>query len=165
MSISQLQRVASRALVAVCFGWAGLLLGVSFVATLAKFSAPSLSLPVALDVGRHTFAVFNKVEWASAFCLLSALFGARPAVWMNVICGVIVGLLAAETFWMLPILDARVGMILAGRMPPPSPLHIFYAGADTLKLFALLAVGVGVLRELAPVVPTAKNETQLAAKL
>jgi hypothetical protein len=40
--------------------WLGLLLGVSFLATPAKFLAPSLALPVALDVGRHTFAVFNK---------------------------------------------------------------------------------------------------------
>src|SRR5690606_30735313 len=44
--------------------WTGLLLGVSFLATPVKFLAPSLSLPVALDVGRQTFMVFNWVEVA-----------------------------------------------------------------------------------------------------
>jgi hypothetical protein len=42
--------------------WLGLLAGVSFLATPVKFMAPSLSLPVALDVGRQTFSVFNPLE-------------------------------------------------------------------------------------------------------
>lgn len=41
--------ILSQLLLAVL--WAGLLLGVSFLATPVKFLAPSLSLPVALDVG------------------------------------------------------------------------------------------------------------------
>ena len=49
-------------LVIVSILWIGLLLGVSFLATPVKFQAPSLTLPVALDVGRQTFAVFNGVE-------------------------------------------------------------------------------------------------------
>jgi hypothetical protein len=44
--------------------WAGLSAGVAFLATPAKFMAPSLSLPVALDVGRHTFRVYNDVDLA-----------------------------------------------------------------------------------------------------
>ena len=43
--------------------WIGLLVGVCFIATPAKFQAQSLSLPVALDVGRSTFAIWNNVEW------------------------------------------------------------------------------------------------------
>jgi hypothetical protein len=37
------------------FLWAGMLLGVSFIATPAKFLAPSLPLAQALDVGRSSF--------------------------------------------------------------------------------------------------------------
>ena len=46
--------------------WAGFLAGVSFLATPIKFTAPRLALPVALDVGRVTFAALNKVEIAAA---------------------------------------------------------------------------------------------------
>src|SRR5690606_9509596 len=42
--------------------WIGALLGVSFLATPVKFLAPSLTLPVALDVGRQTFHWLNRVE-------------------------------------------------------------------------------------------------------
>jgi hypothetical protein len=45
------------------FVWSGLLIGVSFVATPAKFLAPSLQLPQALDVGRWTFHVLTLMEW------------------------------------------------------------------------------------------------------
>jgi hypothetical protein len=42
--------------------WAGFLVGLSFLAMPVKFMAPSLTLPVALDVGRQTFFVFNRSE-------------------------------------------------------------------------------------------------------
>ena len=42
--------------------WFGVLAGVSFLATPIKFMAPSLSLSVALDVGRQTFAALNPLE-------------------------------------------------------------------------------------------------------
>lgn len=48
----------------VALVWAGMVLGVSFLATAAKFLVPSLPRPVALDVGRHTFQVFGWVEMA-----------------------------------------------------------------------------------------------------
>ena len=50
--------------------WAGLAIGVAFLATPAKFLAPSLSLTVALEVGRHTFRVYNGVELALVLGLL-----------------------------------------------------------------------------------------------
>jgi hypothetical protein len=39
-----------------------MILGVSFLATPAKFMASSITLPVALDAGRHAFSVLNKIE-------------------------------------------------------------------------------------------------------
>src|SRR5664280_976623 len=50
-------------LFAIAMLWLGLLIGFAFLATPTKFPAPSLSLPVSLDVGRQTFYAFNKVEW------------------------------------------------------------------------------------------------------
>jgi hypothetical protein len=57
----------------------------------AKFLAPSLSLPVALDVGRQTFYVFNKVEWVLVAVLLLMLLNGG-SIWLRIL-GIIAGLL------------------------------------------------------------------------
>ena len=134
-------------LFAVAALWVGLLLGVSFLATPVKFLAPSLSLAVALDVGRHTFAVFNKVEWLLAAITLLLLFGVRSrfsTLMIIVICAVVV----AETFWLLPELDRRVDLIIAGQQPPASTRHSLYIVLEIVKLVALIAVIVEMARKL-----------------
>jgi hypothetical protein len=121
--------------------WAGLAIGVAFVATPAKFMAPSLSLPVALDVGRHTFALFNRLELV-LLCGLAilALFTRARGLWLVALAlpGAIV---LAETFWLIPALDARVGVILSGRTPSPSNLHVVYIVADAAKIVLLALAG------------------------
>src|SRR5690606_35153067 len=51
--------LGGAALAFVTLLWLGLLLGVSFLATPVKFAAPTLTLAVALDVGRVTFGLFS----------------------------------------------------------------------------------------------------------
>jgi hypothetical protein len=140
-------RMRETSFVVVVAIWLGMLVGVSFLATSVKFLAPSLTLPVALDVGRHTFAVFNKVEWAfAAVSLLMFVIGARAWI-IGAALVIAVGLLLVETVWLLPVLDARVGMIIAGQRPPPSQLHTLFITFETIKALALLvAVGVSAHR-------------------
>lgn len=117
----------------------GLLLGVSFLATPVKFLAPSLTLPVALDVGRQTFMVFNITELVCALALsgLALLAAARR---QQVLAGGVLLLVFIQTVWLLPVLDARVEIILQGSTPPPSQLHNLYIAMDVLKLALLVAV-------------------------
>lgn len=120
--------------------WIGVLLGVSFLATPIKFAAPSLELPVALDVGRHTFALFNRIELGLAVALLAAVIAGvrrRNAIVALVL---ILVLLALESVWLLPALDARAEMIMQGQVPPPSALHTFYVGAEAIKLLCLAVI-------------------------
>lgn len=138
--------------------WFGMLLGVSFLATPAKFLAPSLSLPVALDVGRHTFSVFNKVEWLlSVAMIVTVLIGDRSWQGMTAM-GVVIVIVAAETFWFLPLLDQRVGMIIAGQQPPPSNLHNLYIAFELGKLLALAFVVLVMARRLAGPAPSYYGE-------
>lgn len=117
--------------------WAGLLIGVCFIATPAKFMAPSLSLPVALDVGRQTFLVFNRFEIGVAVVLLVSLAWHR-GTWFAVGLGIVMLVcVLAETIWLLPLLDARVTIIIAGGVPPRSSLHQFYIGIECIKLLGL----------------------------
>lgn len=117
--------------------WLGLLMGVSFLATPAKFLAPSLSLAVALDVGRATFAVWNIVEWLAlgVFLLFGLLGGAGRFSTSAAI--LLLLMLLIQTAVLLPALDERIGAIIAGRRPPASWHHLFYIGIDLAKLQVL----------------------------
>lgn len=129
--------------------WIGLLLGVSFLATPAKFLAPSLSLAVALDVGRQTFGIFNKVEWALAILLL-ALVLAGPKARLSVAGAVVLAVMVVvETLWLLPVLGQRVGLIIAGQQPPESSLHVVYIVLQIVKLAVLCGLAAAVAGRLA----------------
>jgi hypothetical protein len=128
--------------------WLGLLLGVSFLAAIAKFSAPSSTLPVALDVGRHTFAIFNKVEIVlAAVMLLVVLATARTRL------AAIATLLAAlyvafESAWLLPLLDERAGIVIVGQQPPPASYHEIFVYLQYAKLLAIAAVAFVMAQRL-----------------
>lgn len=135
-----------------------MLLGVSFLATPVKFLAPSLSFAVALDVGRHTFAVFNKVEWLLSVVLMGAVLSGDRR-WLSLsTTAVIIALVAAETFWLLPLFDHRVGMIIAGQQPLPSNLHNLYIAFEVVKLLALAFVALLMARRLASPPPSFYSE-------
>lgn len=125
---------------AVALLWAGLVLGVSFLATPAKFLAPSLSLPIALDVGRSTFHVSILCEAALALSLLGlVLLRRRVSRTVGVLAAAAAAIVALQMFWLLPELDLRVAQVIEGVPLPPSSLHIFYIVADALKLILLVA--------------------------
>lgn len=131
---------------ALAFLWCGLLLGVSFLATPVKFMAPSLTLPVALDVGRQTFLAFNRLEWVLCVAaVLLWLWSARTR-WSGVLIAVVSAVVLAETFWLLPTLDSRVQIIIAGQIPEPSGYHNWYIALEAGKAVLLLWLGVGSLR-------------------
>lgn len=121
--------------------WLGLLLGVSFLATPVKFMAPSLSLSVALDVGRQTFTVFNMIEALLSVTLVSLALTSRHSRPM-IVAVVMVVLVVLQRFWLLPVLDARVETILQGEQPPPSSLHEVYIAVDVVKLGLLSLAAV-----------------------
>lgn len=142
------RRAAAVGHVALAMLWLGLLLGVSFLATPVKFLAPSLTLPVALDVGRQTFTAFNRVELVLAVALLGCVAVGRMR-WVGIgLAAVLAALVALQTFWLLPVLDARVEIILQGGTPPASGLHVLYIWADALKAALLVAAAVVGFRRL-----------------
>ena len=129
--------------------WLGLLLGVSFLATPVKFEAASLTLPVALDVGRVTFALFSKVEWAMAALTTACFLAARPGRFPAIAVSLLVALLALQSIWLLPILDARLGAVIAGTPPPPSSHHVIYVAVEGVKALLLTGLGLSALRGVA----------------
>ncbi len=128
--------------------WLGVLIGVSFLATPVKFQAPSLDLPTALDVGRVTFALASKVEWGLwGLLVATSAWGRVRMGWLLV--GLLGAILAAQGFWLLPILDERVAQIIAGQVVAATPHHLIYVMLEGLKAVLLILVVVTGLRRRA----------------
>src|SRR3546814_15867617 len=106
--------VAAIGLLSVSFLWAGMILDVSFLATPAKFLAPSIPLPVALDVGRQTFAIFTWVEIGWSLALVGLVLVHAPTRWVLGTLDVPFGSVRPEPAWLFPILDARGQTIISG---------------------------------------------------
>jgi hypothetical protein len=134
------------ALTVLVWLWAGVLIGVSFVAAPVKFNAPSLTLPVAMDVGRQEFGALNLLEAGFAVATLTLAWLARPSrlVWVGL--GLAVAIVALQGLWLLPMLDARAEIIIQGGKPPPAPWHGLYIGLEIAKLAALLGLGWALAR-------------------
>jgi hypothetical protein len=120
--------------------WLGLLVGVSFVATPVKFNAASLSLPVALDVGRATFSMFNNIEWVMLAALVAAVTFSGPSPVPRVATALLAVVLLLQSAWLLPVLNQRVAAIIAGNNLPPSPDHLYYIAGDLAKAVLLVAI-------------------------
>ena len=140
--------VAPAAGAALLLLWAGVVIGVSFLAAPAKFAAPSLSLPVAMDVGRQEFGTLNLVEAGFAVVTLAFAVVVRPPrlVWLGL--GLAVAIVALQGLWLLPVLDARAEMIIQNQTPPPAPWHGIYIALEITKAAALLLAGGAGLRSL-----------------
>ena len=110
--------LAPHVLAALLLLWAGVLIGVSFLAAPAKFAAPSLSLPVAMDVGRQEFGTLNLVEAGFAVVTLALAVLVRPSrlVWLGL--GLAVAIVALQGLWLLPLLDARAELSWTTSFPP-----------------------------------------------
>jgi hypothetical protein len=120
--------------------WAGLLVGVSFIATPAMFRAPSLTLPVALDVGRTTFARWNAIEWLLLGMMALAMVFTRPSAFAVAATGVLDILFLIQSMILLPALNNRVATIIARKKPAPASDRLLYITIDVLKLCILAAV-------------------------
>lgn len=133
--------IARCALGALIMLWAGLVIGVSFLAAPAKFGAPGLSLPVAMEVGRREFGALNLAEIALAVVTLALAAYTRPerTLWLGLAVAAVI--VALQALWLLPVLDARAELIIRGERPEPAPWHALYIGAEVLKLVALLVIG------------------------
>ncbi|MBT8080228.1 MAG: hypothetical protein KJO31_16735 [Gammaproteobacteria bacterium] len=130
----------------VAFVWFGMTAGISLLEAPVKFTAPSLTRPVALDVGRVVFAALNKTELIALILLLILVRAAGKARDWWGSCSLLVVIVIAQSVWLLPALNARAQMIMAGTEPPASYVHGTYAVLELLKLATLLFMGFRAYR-------------------
>lgn len=122
--------------------WAGLVLGISFLEAPVKFTAPSVTREIGLDVGRHVFSALNKVEIGLGVITLGGLFAGTPAPPVRwVLIGVLV-VLSLQAVWLLPVLNGQAKSIIEGSSAPnASYAHVGYIFLEVAKVAGLLFVG------------------------
>ena len=128
----------------VALVWAGVTIGGSLIAAPAKFDAPSLDLPTALEVGRAQFFWVGIAEGALCAALIAVLVFRPPVARWWLAPPVLV--FALQQLVLMPLLDARTVRTIAGESVGESPLHHIFAVLEVLKVAALIAAGIAALR-------------------
>lgn len=119
--------------------WIGFVSAISFMEAWLKFQAPNVTLTIGLGIGRLVFGMLNKVEWVLALvALVSILLGKKPRLagsdsWLLIA----ILILATQTIWLLPALDTRAELLIAGKKVPASNLHFYYVGLEVIKVIFL----------------------------
>lgn len=136
------QETALRLLQGLCFVWVGLVAGISFLEAPVKFTAPSVTRAIGLDVGRHVFVVLNRVELGFAAIALVLLLVGQPGTvvqWTTVGVGAV---LLTQTLWLLPVLRAQATSIIEGDLQQASEyVHLGYIFLEVLKVGSLACIG------------------------
>lgn len=144
---TQLQGNANWSLPFLYLIWAGLVLGVSFIATPVKFQAPNLTMPVALEVGKATFHLLNVIEWAILFLIIISAYVSSISLNKWIVVALLFSLVGLQTFWLLPQLDIRTDLLITGGQASPGHYHWIYIIVEILKLALLLVMACFYLRK------------------
>lgn len=109
--------------------WLGFVLSISFMEAWLKFQADGVTQIIGLNIGKLVFGVLNKVElFFIAVLFISTI--KKQGLKINIkgrnLLILLLVILLAQTFYLLPALDQRAEMIINGKEPATSYLHLYY---------------------------------------
>jgi hypothetical protein len=137
-----MKRWLDRAQVGIPLLWVGLVLGLSFIETPLKFRAPGVTREVGLSIGRLMFGTLNRIELMLALALFAVWMPGVERLAARVALTVVIGIVALQTGWLLPNLDAQAAAIIGGAIPTASFHHALFIVLEVLKLGALGALAL-----------------------
>lgn len=118
--------------------WSGMIIGISFLEAPVKFTAPSLLLPVGLDVGRHVFAAFEKCQLLLLLLLTITTYKTFKTRTSILLIMLLLSLQVIQSQWLLPVLNDQAEAIISGGILSESFHHFIFAMIELLKLLSLL---------------------------
>jgi hypothetical protein len=122
--------------------WAGIIIGISLLATPVKFQAPSLTIQTAVEIGRYTFRLLGQIEICFLMAAMAAAVFAKVQRTTVMVLTVITAVIVLQRYWLLPVLDHRVSQLLAGGALSFSIHHRIYAVTEAMKAMLLITGAV-----------------------
>ncbi len=120
--------------------WLGMIIGISFIETPLKFTAPNMTTKLGLGIGQIIFKFLNKAELIFSLLLIAfytyagkKLVGKKAVIVYSILACILI----AQTFWLLPMLDVRVYRVLNNLPNPNSYIHHAYVIGEVNKLILL----------------------------
>lgn len=98
-------------------------------------------MALAVSIGRVMFGALNKCEWAFFLILAVSWLLARPDSFVTVLIATAGFILLLQTFYLLPLLDARAVRVINQTLSPGSNMHFMYVLLDVLKIPVLFLIG------------------------
>ena len=138
--------------------WLSFVLAISFMEAPLKFQAPSLTLPVALEIGYIVFHALNLVEIICATLIIAATYSGPVSRKTTLFATGVVIILAIQTVLLFTELDARTLAIINRAETASMPYHIVYMGMEVAKLLALIALAFYQLRDFKTLIVTSTLE-------
>ncbi len=107
-----------------------------------KFTAPNLTIAEGLQIGRIVFGMLNHCEWFFLVIILITWFIKKPGRAEGRLITAVGIILLLETFWLLPALDHRAKIIIAGGSVAANGLHWCYIILEIVKVPLLLSAAL-----------------------
>ncbi|MGR6035063.1 MAG: hypothetical protein ACU4EQ_09825 [Candidatus Nitrosoglobus sp.] len=127
--------------------WIGFVLAISFMEAPLKFHAPSLTLPVALQIGYIVFHALNLVEITFAVLIIAATYFGQASRRTTFFAIGVAAILAIQTIILFMKLDARTLAMINGLEVSSTPYHIIYMVIEVIKLLTLLVLAFSQLND------------------
>ncbi len=127
--------------------WIGFVLAISFLETPLRFSAESVTVPLALQIGRLVFHALNCCEWLFTVIVLVIMVWSRASRRSRCWYGIAVMILVAQTLILFLVLDGRTEAVIQNREVGDSPFHAIYVGFEVAKLIVLSMLAKHQIRD------------------
>lgn len=143
--------------------WVGLIIGISFIEAPLKFTAPGITIPLGLGIGRRVFLAMNITEVVLAVLLLIALVSLWRSQKMQTIGSfnamrrysfLALAMLLIKTAIIRPLLAVETDAVLEGASAGGSATHYYYIVVEAILFVALVLLTASSVRGLlAPATP------------
>ncbi|MEO9258546.1 MAG: hypothetical protein ABI207_09190 [Crocinitomicaceae bacterium] len=128
--------------------WIGFVCAISFMEAWLKFSAPGVTLPIGLSIGRIVFNALNKAEWVFALAIIFNLWIVGETFFSraNFSFFLPLVLLIIQTVYLLPALDQRAIFQIQQTTVTTSYLHFYYVAIEIVKVISLFIFSIKLFK-------------------
>lgn len=120
--------------------WLGLIVGISLIEAPLKFTAPGITIPLGLGIGRLVFGAMNIVEIVILAVLFLATFGRGISRGFQRLVTSLAVVLLIKVALVRPQLNHQTDLVLSGASNGGSIWHYVYIACDGALILLLLTV-------------------------